>query len=199
MPSLIQGLQKKGTMDALEAIYSRRAVRSYERRKVEKGAIVALIDAAIQAPSAMNQQPWAFVVVQDAALLARWSREAKIHVLATLDPAGPFQPLRETLADPAHDIFYGATTLIVVCSRAGGLNPQEDCCLAAQNLMIAACAMGLATCPIGLARDYLNQPEARRELGIPDACSVVLPILLGYPHGTTPPVPRRQPEILCWR
>jgi nitroreductase len=64
-------------MDPKEAIYGRRAVREFTPKPVDEEVLRQLVDAAIQAPSAVNQQPWLFTVVQDKALLARISREAK--------------------------------------------------------------------------------------------------------------------------
>ena len=74
-------------MDLKEAIYTRRAVREFTAEPVDEMTIRQLIDAAIQAPSAVNQQPWSFCVVRDQALLARISSEAKAHMLRT-SPAG---------------------------------------------------------------------------------------------------------------
>jgi len=64
-------------MDLKQAIYGRRAVRDYTTEPLDEETIRHLIEAAIQAPSAVNQQPWSFCVVRDKALLARISHEAK--------------------------------------------------------------------------------------------------------------------------
>ena len=58
-------------MEFMEAIYSRRAVREFTTEPVDRNPLRQLIDAAVQAPSAVNQQPWSFFVVQQQALLAR--------------------------------------------------------------------------------------------------------------------------------
>jgi nitroreductase len=88
-------------------------LRAYTDRKVEKACVLALIDAAIQAPSALNQQPWAFVVVQERALLRRISERSKQLKLAVLEPGTPLWEHRAMLQDPAFDVFYGGSTLIV--------------------------------------------------------------------------------------
>ena len=56
-------------MDLKEAIYGRRAVREFTAKPVDEEVLRQLIDAAVQAPSAVNQQPWLFTVVRDKALL----------------------------------------------------------------------------------------------------------------------------------
>ena len=72
-------------MNLSEAITGRRSVREYTAEAVTESAIARLIDAAIQAPSAVNQQPWTFAEVRDQGLLDLISRGAKAHMLATLE------------------------------------------------------------------------------------------------------------------
>jgi len=188
-----------GRMDLMEAIRQRRAVREYSDAPVERDTVMTLIRAAIQAPSATNAQPWAFAVIQDRALLQRCSDRAKAHLLRELPPGSPLLQYRDSLADPRFQIFHHAPTLIIICATPDTSQAAEDCCLAAQNLMLAAHALGLGTCPIGFARAWLNTPEAKGELGIPAECAPVFPVTLGHPSGSTPPHPRREPEIVCWR
>ena len=57
----------------LDAIRSRRAVRSYAPERLGETPILELLDAAVRAPTAMHREPWAFVVVQDRATLQRLS------------------------------------------------------------------------------------------------------------------------------
>jgi nitroreductase len=185
-------------MEVLEAIRDRRSVRAYTGG-VSRAEIDALLHLAVQAPSAMNSQPWAFAVVEDRALLQRISERAKAHLLriAAADPK--IAHYRDRLADPAFDIFYGAPALIVICADRGWPNAFADCYLAGENLLLAAHAMGLATCCIGFAQPYLNEAEARAELSIPDGFQVALPVIVGRPAGKVSPVSRRAPRILSWR
>jgi len=67
--------------------------------------------------------------------------------------------------------------------------------MAAQNLMLAAYAMGLGTCCIGFARPWFNLAETKSELGIPKFHVPVTPIVVGYPREAAPRVPRKAPEI----
>jgi nitroreductase len=166
---------------------------------VERATVEKLLEVAVQAPSAINDQPWAFVVIQDRRLLDELSEEAKAHWLETTPATPEVAALLEHLRDPSFHIFYDAGTLIIICAKQSGMNPEEDCCLAAQNLMLAACGMGLATCPIGLARPLLNTPKGKLEMKIPEGYSGVFPVIVGYPRGETPPKPRRAPEVLAWK
>jgi nitroreductase len=186
-------------METMHAIHTRRAVRSYTRAPVSREMLQTLLDAAVQAPSAMNSQPWAFAVVEDQARLTRYSTEAKRFLLAGLTPSSPLAELRKSLEDPGFHLFYHAPALIVICARPGYPWGPTDCALAAQNLMLAACASGLGSCWIGLAQEWLNQPAGKRDLGIPDDYTVIAPIIVGYPRGETPPVARKAPEVLTWQ
>lgn len=186
-------------MEMLETIRTRRAVRDYQDRRIDRTVLTALIDAACQAPSAINQQPWAFAVVEDRRFLEEISGEAKAYWRATLADDGSWDQLRTLVENPDFNLFYNATTLIIIYARPEGLNPAEDCCLAAENLMLAACAMGLGTCPIGLARPWLGREEVKEAMGVPESYTPVFPVIVGYPQGETAPVPRRAPEIIFWK
>ena len=188
----------------LDAIYARRAVRAYRDEQPAGEAIRELLDAAVQAPTAMHLEPWGFVVIQDKALLKRYSDRAKAMLL---EPAvavgwGSASASRHDhpamLADPAFNIFYDAGTLIVVCRRQAGLFAEADCWLAAENVMLAAAAKGLGSCCIGFAVGVLNAPDVKRELGIPPEGAAVAPIIVGWPRQGTPAVSRKAPHILRW-
>lgn len=183
--------------DTFDSIYGRRSVRAYRPAAVEAELVHVLLQAAARAPSAKNSQPWSFVVVQDAAWLRAASERAKRFELARIGAAAPAE-LRERLGDPKFDLFFGAPALIVTCATQTGFHAEEDCAYALQNLMLAAHALGLGTCMIGLARAWLNEPEVKRELGIPPERNVVTPVILGHPAEHPEVPPRREPEILKW-
>ncbi len=178
----------------LDVIHQRRAVRHYTPEKVDDTAIRTMLEAAVQAPTAMHREPWAFVVIQDRALLQRLSDRAKTLAQAQPTPhrdLGPF-------ASPDFNIFYDAGTLIVVCGKPMGPFVTADCWLAAENLMLSACAMGLGTCCIGFAVPVLADPDVKRELGIPPDVTAVAPIIVGVPAGVTEAVGRKSPDVLSW-
>ncbi len=185
-------------MELMEAIYNRRAVRAYTDQPVDKATVNKLLKAAVQAPSSMNMQPWAFVVIEGAQVLEQFSARVKTYLLETVDANSPLYKYRDQWLSPDFSIFYNANTLIALCAKSERLQAAEDCCLAAQNLMLAACALGLGTCPIGLARSWMNQQEVKQELGIPSEYTPVFPLIVGFPQGEMSPVPRNEPEIVSW-
>lgn len=195
-------------LSALDVIFARRSVRDYTPQRLDEPTIRGLLDAAVQAPTALHEEPWAFVVIQDAALLKRYSDVAKgnwaeeapryrqLHRGIDAEAAKAFA---ERFASPDFSIFYNATTLIVICAQHAGPFATADCWLAAENLMLAACALGLGTCCIGSAVPALNSPAIKAELGIPNDVEVVAPIIVGVPASTPVESPRRSAQILGWK
>ncbi len=182
-------------MDLKEAIYTRRAVREFTTRPVDDKTIRELIDAAVQAPSAVNEQAWSFTVVRNRELLERISREAKAYMLKTL-PAGPMSHhFQQLLSDRDFDILYHAPVLIVISNTTESPWAVEDCALAAENLMLAAREAGLGTCWIGFAQKWLGTPEGKAALRLPAAYVPVAPLIAGYPKSAPPHVPRKEAEI----
>jgi nitroreductase len=188
-------------MSVMDAIYHRRSVRDYKLQTIDQAVIRSLLDAAVHAPTAMHEEPWSFAVIQDKNLLNRLSDNAKEKVRNVAQGSDSPHAKRslELVNKPDFHVFYNAGTLIVIYNKCQGPFGKADCWLAAENLMLAACAKGLGTCVIGFAVSALNTPEWKAELKIPFEMTAVAPIIVGVPAGETPPVPRKQPEILAWK
>jgi nitroreductase len=182
-------------MDMTDAIYGRRAVRDYRSEPVDESVLRQLIKAAVQAPSAVNRQPWTFTVVRGQALLAQISEKSKAYLLSNPPGHGATDRYRELLADPDFQIFYHAPALIVISAKEPSPWAVEDCSVAAQNLMLAAYAAGLGTCWIGFAKHWLGTPEGKATLKLGPECTVVAPIIVGHPKTAATPVPRKEPDV----
>ncbi len=184
-------------MSVIDAIYERRSVRSYRAKTVDRRIVSALLDAAVQAPTALHEEPWAFVVVQDRDALRRLSDSA----LKTLRDRelGLHLPRGSQGFTLPENVFYDAGTLIVIYGKPLGPFVAADCWLAAENLMLAARGMGLGSCVIGLAAAALNSPEWKAELKVPAGLTAYAPVIVGEPSGETPAAGRREPEVLSWR
>jgi nitroreductase len=185
-------------MELMEAISHRRSVRTYTDEPVPQATVMELLGAATWAPSAVNQQPWAFGVIRGRRQLELYSERAKLHLLATLPQSLSLHQRSDQLTSSSYNVFHRAGTLIVIFAKPAAHDPIEDCCLAAENLMLAAHGLGLGSCPIGFVRPWLNLPEIKYELGIPLKYQAVMPVVIGWPSGRTAPVPRREPEIVRW-
>jgi len=146
-------------VDFFEVVRTRRSVRSYLDEDVSDGEVRRLLEAAILAPSAGNCQPWEFVIVRDkkrkealsnAALGQRFVAEAPVVIVVCANV-------------PRTAAHYG--------SRGANLYVIQDTAAATQNILLAATAMGLATCWVGAfderrVWEILELPDEVRPLAI---------------------------------
>jgi nitroreductase len=194
-------MPQQPTLSSLvDVIFERRSVRSYKPQKLDRSTLSVLMASAVRAPTAMHEEPWEFVVVQDTGRLKRLSDRAK-ELLAEeahrhADRGGHALDL---FSSPGFNLFYNAGTLIVICGRTAGPFVAADCWLAAENLILTATSLGLGTCVIGSALLALNTPEWKAELGIPSDMSAVAPIIVGVPSEEGAPTSRKEPRILAWK
>ncbi len=149
--------------DCLEMIYTRRSIRSYADRDIEEEKIVKILKAAMQAPSAGNEQPWHFIVVRDRETLKRMSE-----------------------AFTFGQMLPNASAAIVVCADPKlSKYPYEmwvqDCSAATQNILIAARMLGIGSVWLGVYPRKERIAELRKILEIPDDIVVFSVISLGYP------------------
>jgi nitroreductase len=182
-------------MDLSEAIYARRAVREFTNELVPEGSLRRLVAAAIQAPNAANHQSWSFTIVRDKTLLAHMSREVKAHMRGTSAAGLVAHYFEDYLSDPDFNVFYNAPALIVISSATANPWAIEDCSLAAENLMLAAHAIGLGTCWVGITQRWFATPEGKAALNLPVSQTPVAPIIVGHSKSAPPPISRGDPKI----
>ncbi len=149
-------------MDAIEAILTRRSVRKYTNKTILDKIIKELIETGFSAPSAGDQQPWHFIIIDDRKLL---------------DKIPEFHPHAKMLLD--------CQKAILVC---GDLNLEThngfwmlDCSAATENILIAARAKGLGACWLGVFPRKGRISGFRKMLKIPKNVIPFSLISLGYP------------------
>jgi len=159
-------------MDTLEAIRTRRSIRAYTRQTVSPATVESLLRAAMNAPSAMDQRPWQFVVVTD---------RAKLDGLTAHLPGG--QMLKQA---PLAIVFCGDP------ARETKLQGywMQDCSAATENLLLAAHAQGLGAVWIGVYPAEGQVRGVRERLGIPEAVVPFSIVALGHPAEKLPPEDR---------
>ena len=172
-------------------------MREYTDTPMERATIERLISTAIFAASAMNLQPWAFAALLDRKRIGEYAGHIKSWLLANLSQT-PFDPaVRKLIEEEGYSVFHHAPALVLSPLKWSQAQACEDCCLAAENLMLAARDEGLGTCCIGLARPWLNLRPTKQELGLPEHCEVVMPIVLGHPR-VWPESHGRNPAEIHW-
>lgn len=164
-------------MDALTAIHTRRSIRHYLDRPVPASLVEELLRAAMAAPSACNQQPWEFVVI-DAPNL--------IQDIPKFNPAA--MPLRT------------APLAVVVCGNLKRQVPLaegfwvQDCSAAIQNLLLAAHANGLGAVWLGgYPLEHLVD-KVQKLIGLPRSVIPLAVIAVGYPSETKQAEDRYRPS-----
>ncbi len=103
--------------------------------------------------------------------------------------------VRAELETAGYSLFHHAPVLVLVLAKVDTDQAREDCCLAAQTLMLAARDAGLGSCWVGFSRGWLNVPETRAMLKLPPRYRVVAPIVMGVPLEWPPTHGRMSPEI----
>jgi nitroreductase len=182
-------------MTTVDALYGRRSLRDFTSQQVDKDVLQSLVDAAVQAPSAMNEQPWLFTIVTNRALLDRIAHAAKTFAGAFNGTDPDSHHVNALLQSDDFHIFYHAPALIVISAPSRKRWTVENCALAAENLMLAAHVAGLGSCWIGFAQSWLGTAQGKQAIGLSESFTPVAPIIVGYPKSTTPAVPRSAPSI----
>jgi nitroreductase len=186
-------------MEALDAIMTRRSVRKFKKEQIPDAVLAEILKAGTYAPSALALQPWAFVVVQDQEFLNKVSDYAKPIMIAHMKDAhdGMSDAFRAMLESPGYSIYYHAPTVIMIVGKTASRFREIDCSLCAQNMMLAAHALGIGSCWIGSTEVAYENRELMAGFRIPEGYSPVGTIVFGYPD-ETPEVHDKHPAKVTW-
>jgi len=147
----------------LDFIFKRRSIRKFTEEAVSEADLQDLLEAAMAAPTAVNSQPWHFVVVRD---------EAQLQALRKALPFGKMQ----------------APLAISVCGVMGKLNHlvaekfwMQDCSAATENILLAATALGLGSVWCGVSPSFAMVKSISEVLGLPKQVIPLNVIFIGHP------------------
>jgi nitroreductase len=182
----------------LEAIKKRRSVRMYEVKPISRDIVNTIIEAGNQAPSAMNSQPWRFVVVEDAEFkrqLLLAARPKAKNILSFIKDADPdkYNSLMKRYAEIDDPIYYSAPVVLFVIGS--GRYTDHSCPLACQNIMLAAYSLGLGSCWVGFGSMVTDNAEIIKALELKDDEKIFGPIILGYPKVYPEPPSKKGPIV----
>lgn len=168
------------SQENLEMIYRRRSIRTYQPWSVPREALEELLRAAMAAPSAVNKQPWEFVVISTPEGMTALQR----HL-----PYGR----------------YNAPAAVVVCGcpDMAHSNPHgnfwvQDCSAATENLLLAASGLGLGTVWTAVYPKPELVAAVQGELDLPESVIPLNVILVGYPAEEKPARTQYNPERVHW-
>lgn len=162
-------------MEVIKAILSRRSIRRYSGKKIEKKIVDKIIHAGMYAPSAVNKQPWHFIVFEDK---ESCRAIAEVHPNAAMLNSAALGVLVCFDEKLQHDEGYGTL----------------DCSAATQNMLLAAHDMGLGACWIGIYPRENRMQSLQRIFNLPDHIKAFSIVSLGYSDEDKPIPERFKPE-----
>ena len=145
----------------MDIIFNRRSVRKYTEQKIEAEKVDRILRAAMQAPSATNQQPWEFLVIDDKETIVK---------LAEFSPYAKLLP--------------GAPLAMVILEKQGMRAPlftEQDLGAAVQNLMLQAVEDGLGSVWMGVGRGTERETFLTEMFNLPETVKPFAVLAIGYP------------------
>lgn len=178
--------------ETIKLIKERRSVRVFKEDQISDEVLNEILEAGLYAPSAMNAQSWHFTVIQNHEVLEKITVAAK-ETFSKLD-----SPHFKSLAtNDKYKVFYNAPTAIIISGDSKSYSPELDCSAAAENIMLAAKALGVGSCWIG-SMQYIfgngNNDALKKDLEIPEGFKPLIAISLGYAANETSKAPDRKPN-----
>jgi nitroreductase/NAD-dependent dihydropyrimidine dehydrogenase PreA subunit len=222
-PGLSSVEEGSAAAELVDLMARRRSCRVYKNKPVARAVLGDLVRIAALAPSGTNSQLWRFTVLDNREAVVRlaeavggfYGRLVKLsgNPLARLwsklfmgDALGFFhreyservQEVRRAWVEEGRDrLFHGAPAVICISTAPGASCGGEDACMASQNLVLAAEALGLGTCLIGFASIAMGRdPSIAPVIGIPADETVHAVVAVGHPAVTYLRLTGRRPIVI---
>lgn len=198
--------------ELIDQLKKRRSIRSYKKKPVKKELIEEIIQAGRYAPSATNRQPWRFIVITKKTMINDIAEAIKNEIRKILKKRfilKYFYPslknqktarfLAATVLSKEDVLFFDASALIFIVTRKARFN-DESCACCAQNMMLAAEALGLGSCWIGFAHFLGLNKKWMRKIGVPQGYHISAALIFGHPEEKTFRAPLRKPhaDVINW-
>jgi nitroreductase len=167
--------------DNIDFILKRRSIRRFEPRPVEEEKITTLLKAGMAAPSAVNSQPWEFVVVTEGSILQK--------LRGAMEYGKMIAPL----------VIVPLGSPRVASSFAGETYWVQDCTAAVENILIAAANIDLGAVWVGVYPRQKKMAAVREILQIPADVYPLALLHIGYPAEQKPPHTKYKAERVHWQ
>lgn len=186
-----------------EAAFSLRAIRRFRPDPIPDADLRVILEAAIHAPNGGNAQPWRFIVLKDAELRARfaplyreawWAKRKDQGINGPQDIAEHDRVARAAMRLADEEIGK-APVIVLICATAPGSGAMASVIPSAQNLLLAARALGIGGTITTL--HAVVEERVNALLGIPPAAQIVYCLPLGYPRGRFGPTSRKPLAEVC--
>ena len=159
--------------ETMRSILARRSYRAFDGRPIDDEALETIVTAGLYAPSGMNRQPWHFTVIKSKEMMERFGAARRALPL----PPGFPPAAAAAMGDPMRN----APVMILVSAKEGGTSAQ-DCCLAMENMFIAAASLGIMSgWDHATVMDLFGRNPDLKAALIPDGYTVYAAAFFGYP------------------
>lgn len=192
---------------AINSLLGRRSIRQFQDAAVSPEELAVIVDCGRFAASARNLQPWHFTVVTDKALIdglvaafVELVNEPGSVVGAAVNTQGV--SYAERVREPGFSNFHHAPAVIVISGDASAKFAVSDCGGAAQNMALAAHALGLGSCIVGNIMPLFENEERygfAGKLGVPSGFTPMLTVAVGRPAGPLPEAPARKADNVNYK
>lgn len=179
--------------ETIRVIKSRRSIRKFKPDPVPDESLNEMLECALLAPNARNQQKWHFTVIQNEDALNKM-----INILRENMLSSGIEFLAERAKDLNFNPFGGAPTAILITADKSARFVEFDSAAAAENIMIAAESLGLGSHVMTMTELIFASEKGRelkRELGVPEGYEHIYTIAIGYKDESPPEKPRKRDVI----
>ena len=183
----VKGVEGMSQSEAVvKTIMERRSIRKYKPQPVEREKMQTIVECGVNAPNAMNRQPWEVRVVDNPDFING------VTELYTKE-----QP--KAAEDPNFkNMFRNAPTVVFVGRDVQSGSAEFDCGLLSENMMLAAQSMGIGSCCLGSPAAFMRSPAAAeylKQLGFSEGYELLYCIAFGYPDEAPAAKPRDLTKI----
>ena len=178
--------QDSAKNQVVETIMTRRSIRQYKPEAVEREKMQTIVECGINAPNAMNRQPWEVRVVDNPGYIN--------GVTELYKKANPQAAADSTF----RNMFRNAPTVVFIGHDTKSESSPFDCGLLAENMMLSAWSMGIGSCCLGSPARFMMTPEAAeylKKLNFSEGYELLYCIGFGYPDETPAAKPRETSKI----
>ena len=175
----VEGMRQSEAV--VKTIMERRSIRKYKPQPVEREKMQTIVECGVNAPNAMNRQPWEVRVVDNPDFINGVTELYKKE-----------QP--KVAEDPNFkNMFRNAPTVVFVGRDVQSGSAEFDCGLLSENMMLAAQSMGIGSCCLGSPAAFMRSPAAAeylKQLGFSEGYELLYCIAFGYPDEAPAAKPR---------
>lgn len=166
--------------DFLEIFYKRRSIRKFTEEPVSREDLITLLKVGMSGPSAMNAQPWEFVVITEKETLSKFRKNL----------------IFAKMVAPAAICVLGSKRL--QANKGGEKFWVQDCSAATENILLAATAMGLGAVWIGIHPIHLFERQVKSILNLPAGVTPLNLIMIGHPSEVKEPRTQYDAKRVHW-